>query len=126
MKTSLGIWALGGMVTRFVPAGYQPEHASESTTQKVRRAVEGLGDLIDDYEFHYPQELSPENLDEVRDALDGHGVYCIATGLHLDPRFGRGGLVSPDDATRAEALRIALAATESVLSGKPVTLGGRP
>ena len=26
MKTSLGIWALGPMVTRFVPVGYQPEH----------------------------------------------------------------------------------------------------
>src|SRR4051812_27331095 len=95
LKTSLGIWALGGMVTRFVPVGYQPEHGQESTAEKVHRAVEGLGDLIDDYEFHYPQELSPENLDEVRDALDGHGIYCVATGLHLDPIFGRGGLVRP-------------------------------
>ena len=33
----------------------------------MRTAVEGLGDLIDDYEFHYPQELAPANLDEVRD-----------------------------------------------------------
>jgi xylose isomerase len=72
----------------------------------VRTAVEGLGELMDDYEFHYPQELSPENLDEVRDALDGHGIYCIASGLHLDPRFAKGGLSSPDDATRAEALRL--------------------
>src|SRR4051794_15688019 len=55
LKTSLGIWAMGGMVTRFVPLGYQPEHADESTADKVRRAVEGLGDLIDDYEFHYPR-----------------------------------------------------------------------
>src|SRR5262249_11174700 len=102
VKTSLGIWAFGSMVTRFVPGGYQPEHASETTTQRVRRAVEGLGDLIDDYEFHYPQELSEDNLDAVRGALDGHGIYCVATGLHLDPRFGRGGLVSPDEATRAE------------------------
>ena len=31
MKTSLGIWALGPMVTRFVPGGYQPEHAGEPT-----------------------------------------------------------------------------------------------
>ena len=97
VKTSLGIWAFGSMVTRFVPAGYQPQHAGETTAQKVRRAVEGLGDLIDGYEFHYPQELSADNLDEVRDALDGHDIYCIASGLHLDPRFGKGGLVSPDD-----------------------------
>jgi xylose isomerase len=105
VKTSLGIWAFGTMATRFVPGGYKPEYAAETTVERVRRAVEGLGDLIDDYEFHYPQELSPENLDEVRDALGGHGIYCIATGLHLDPRFGRGGLVSPDRATREEALR---------------------
>jgi xylose isomerase len=112
MKTSLGIWAFGPMVTRFVPVGYKPELAGETTVQKVRRAVEGLGDLIDGYEFHYPQELSEENLDEVRDALDGHDVYCMATGLHLDPRFGRGGLVSPDAATREEAVQRTLAAID--------------
>src|ERR687898_3121713 len=112
MKTSLGIWAFGPMVTRFVPGGYKPEFAGETTVERVTRAVEGLGDLIDGYEFHYPQELSEENLEEVRDALDGHDVYCIATGLHLDRRFGRGGLVSPDDATREEAGRLKPAAVD--------------
>ena len=112
MKTSLGIWALGPMVTRFVPGGYQPQWARETTAERVERAVAGLGDLIDGYEFHYPQELSEENADEVRAALDGHDVYCVATGLHLDARFGRGGLVSPDEATRAEALRRTLAAVD--------------
>jgi xylose isomerase len=106
MKTSLGIWAFGNMATRFNPAGYKPELSGRSTADKVRSAVEGLGDLIDDYEFHYPQELSPDNLDEVRGALDGHGIYCIASGLHLDPRFGKGGFCSPDDATRDAALRL--------------------
>src|SRR5262245_38342566 len=100
------------MVTRFVPAGYQPERAGETTAERVRRAVDGLGDLIDGYEFHYPLELSPENVDEVRDALGPHDVYCIATGLHLDSRFGRGGLVSPDSATRAEAVRRTLDAVD--------------
>ena len=112
MKTSLGIWALGPMVTRFVPGGYQPEHAGESTAEKVHRAVSGLGELMDDYEFHYPQELSETNLDEVRDALDGHGIYAIATGTHLNPRFGKGGLSSPDDAVRADALAEAIAAAD--------------
>jgi xylose isomerase len=106
MKTSLGIWAFGNMATRFNPAGYKPELSGRSTADKVRTAVEGLGDLIDDYEFHYPQELSPDNLDEVRGALDDHGIYCIASGLHLDPRFGKGGFSSPDDDTRNEALRL--------------------
>jgi xylose isomerase len=105
LKTSLGIWALGSMVTRFNPGGYKPEVAGEKPAERVRRAVEGLGDLIDGYEFHYPQELNEDNLDEIRAALDGHDVYCLATGLHLDPMFARGGLVSPDERVRAEALR---------------------
>ena len=112
MKTSLGIWAFGSMVTRFVPSGYQPQHAGESTAEKVHRAVEGLGALMDDYEFHYPQELSPKNLDDVRAALGGHGIYCIASGMHLDPRFGRGGLSSPDDAVRDAALELTLDAAD--------------
>ena len=82
--------------------------AASRRRRRSARAVAGLGDLMDDYEFHYPQELSEENLDEVRDALDGHGIYTIATGTHLDPRFGKGGLSSPDDAIRAEALDEAL------------------
>jgi xylose isomerase len=106
MKTSLGIWALGSMVTRFVPGGYQPQWAGESTAARVGRAVAGLGDLIDGYEFHYPNELSEGNLEDVRAALGGHDIYCVATGLHLDPMFGKGGLSSTDDAVREEALRL--------------------
>ena len=33
----------------------------------MQRAVAGLEGLVDDYEFHYPGELSEDNLDEVRD-----------------------------------------------------------
>jgi xylose isomerase len=108
LKTSLGIWAFGPMVTRFVPGGYQPSHdySAEPVADKVHRATSGLGDLIDGYEFHYPNELSPENLDEVRAALGGHDIYCIAGGLHLDPRFGRGGLVNPDPQLRSQARQI--------------------
>ena len=112
MKTSLGIWALGSMVTRFVPGGYQPQWAGETTAERVRRAVDGLGDLIDGYEFHYPQELNEENVSEIQAALGDHDVYCLAGGLHLDPRFGKGGLVNPDPEVRAEAVRIAVSAAD--------------
>ncbi|HKU58780.1 MAG TPA: TIM barrel protein [Gaiellaceae bacterium] len=110
MKTSLGIWAFGNMATRFNPGGYKPELGGISTVDKVRTAVGGLGDLVDDYEFHYPQELNRDNLDDVRGALDGHGIFAVATGTHLNPRFGKGGLSSPDDATRNAALAEALEA----------------
>jgi len=116
LKTSLGIWALGPMITRFVPVGYQPQWTSESTVDKVKRAVAGLGDLIDDYEFHYPYEINEENAEAIKAALGGHGIYCVATGLHLDPLFGRGGLCSPDASVRKEAVRRTLAAAD--MAGK--------
>jgi xylose isomerase len=112
MKTSLGIWALGPMITRFVPVGYQPQWTSENIVDKVKRAVAGLGDLIDDYEFHYPQEINEGNAEAIKAALGGHGIYCVATGLHLDPLFGRGGLISPDASVREEAVRRTLAAAD--------------
>ena len=112
LKTSLGIWALGPMITRFVPVGYQPQWTSEPMVDKVKRAVAGLGDLIDDYEFHFPYEINEDNVEAVKSALGGHGIYCVATGLHLDPLFGRGGLCSPDASVRKEAVRRTLAAAD--------------
>ncbi len=100
------------MITRFVPGGYQPQWTSENMVDKVGRAVAGLGDLIDDYEFHYPQEINEGNEAAIKKALGGHGIYCVATGLHLDPLFGRGGLCSPDASIRAEAVRRTLAAAD--------------
>src|SRR2546425_2851503 len=91
------------MITRFVPVGYQPQWTSENIVDKVGRAVAGLGDLIDDYEFHYPQEINEGNVAAIKNALGGHRIYCVATGLHLDPLFRRGGLWSPHAAGRAEA-----------------------
>lgn len=116
LKTSLGIWALGPMITRFVPVGYQPQWTTEPMVDKVKRAVAGLGDLIDDYEFHYPYEINEDNVEAIKAALDGHGIYCVATGLHLDPLFGRGGLCSPDASVRKEAVRRTLAAAD--MAGK--------
>ena len=112
MKTSLGIWALSSMVTRFVPGGYQPQNAGETMPERVHRAVSGLGDLIDDYEFHYPQELSEDNVDAVKAVLGHHGVYAVATGTHLNPLFGKGGLSSPSDTVRTAALDEALHAAD--------------
>src|SRR3954468_15871482 len=117
MKTSLGIWAFGSMATRFVPVGYKPELASQTTVERVRRAVDGLGDLIDGYEFHYPQELNEQNVEQIREALGSdHDIYCLAGGLHLDPRFGRGGLCTPDPSIRDEAVKVAVAGAK--LSGE--------
>ena len=107
-RRPLGIWALGPMVTRFVPGRLPAPRAGRATADRVRRAIEGLGDLIDGYEFHYPQELDrgeprrdPRPLDEAR-------LYCLAGGSAsrspLRPRRPR--LPRPP-AVRAEALGFA-------------------
>ena len=100
------------MVTRFVPGGYQPQWAGRddrgARAPRRRRARRPHRRL----RVPLPAGAVDENLDEVREALGGHDIYCIASGLHLDPRFGRGGLVSPDAATRDEASRRTLAAAD--------------
>ena len=112
LKTTVNVNILGAMPSRYVPTGYHPYVAEEPTVERVRRAVDGLADLIDGYEFYYPQTLCEENVDDVRRALGSHDVYAIASGLHLEPRFANGGLVAPDATTRHEALRLTLAAAD--------------
>ena len=75
MKTSLGIWAFGAMATRFNPGGYKPELAGASTVDKVRTAVEGLGDQV----------------------LDAGGLGEAAHGLAVQIQL-------PRDGTHGEAL----------------------
>ena len=94
MKTSLGIWAFGPMVTRFVPGGYQPQWAGETTAEQG--AAGGRGARRPDRRLRVPLPagaLADDNLDEVREALGGprHLLHrerdCTSTRC-----FGRGGL----------------------------------
>jgi xylose isomerase len=112
LKTSLNISVMGPLPSRYLPTGYHPEFADETTADRVRRAVDGLGDVIDGYEFYYPQVLSEENVEAVAEALGGHDFYAIASGLHLDRRFANGGLVATDASTREDALRSTLATAD--------------
>jgi xylose isomerase len=79
---------------------------------RVARAVAGLEGLIDDYEFHYPGELNHDNLEAIRAQLGDHGIYAVCTGLHVDPRFGKGGLTASDPGVRREALELTLATAD--------------
>jgi len=68
VKNSLGIWALGAKITRFVPAGYHPDAGRESMVDKTKRATDGLHDLLDGLEFHCPGEVNEDNIDGIIDA----------------------------------------------------------
>ncbi len=89
IKNSVGIWAFGPAVTRFVPPGYHHEVADERMVDKTERVTEGLRDLLDGLEYHYPGEVNEENVDEVTRILAAHemDLPIIAAGLHTDPTY---------------------------------------
>jgi xylose isomerase len=106
LKNSVGVWAFGPAVTRFVPPGYHPEAADEPMTEKTRRVADGLSDLLDGLEYHYPGEVNEDNAGEILSILKEYGMDLpvIAAGLHPDPTYGKGALVNPDDEMRRRAI----------------------
>ena len=72
-KNSVGVWAFGPAVTRFVSPGYHPEAATEPMVDKRKRVAEGLPDLLDGLEYHYPGEVNEENVAEILSVLSEHG-----------------------------------------------------
>jgi xylose isomerase len=103
LKTSIGIWAFGTLGTRFLLAGYHPEVADETALERAKRAAEGLHDLYDGLEFHYPGEINEENAARITDAIKPMDAYAIASGAHTIPRHARGALTNPDRDVREEA-----------------------
>lgn len=107
VKNSVGIWSFGPNATRFMPSGYHPEAVDEEMPDKVRRVVDGIGDLVDGYEFHYPGEINEDNVDEVREALGPADLYAVALGLFSNPRYARGTFINPEKSLREESVSLA-------------------
>jgi xylose isomerase len=106
IKNSVGIWTFGPAVTRFVPPGYHPEAASEPQTEKTRRVAEGLSDLLDGLEYHYPGEVNEENVEEILSILKEYGMDLpvIAAGLHTDPTYALGAFINSDEKLRRQGV----------------------
>lgn len=106
IKNSVGIWAFGPAVTRFVPPGYHPEAAAENMVDKTKRVAEGLSDLLDGLEYHYPGEVNEDNVEDVRGVLKGYGMDLpvVPAGLHTDPTYRYGALINPDEKLRRQGI----------------------
>lgn len=104
IKNSVGIWAFGPAVTRFIPPGAHAEVAGEGMVEKTRRVAEGLSDLLDGLEYHYPGEVNEDNASEVLSTLSEYGMELpvIAAGLHTDPTYRLGAFVNPDEKLRRQ------------------------
>ncbi|MEW5866960.1 MAG: TIM barrel protein, partial [Bacillota bacterium] len=74
--------------------------------ERAARAVDGLGDWVDGFEFHYPNELNEDNLSKVQRVLGEKDIYCLALGLFSDPRFALGSFINPKKELRREAIEI--------------------
>lgn len=106
LKNSIGIWAFGSNATRFMPGGYHVDAGEEDVVERTKRAVNGLGDLVDSYEFHYPGEINEANLEKIKRALGKAEIYAIPLGVFSDPQFGLGSFINPDPAQRARTIAI--------------------
>src|SRR2546430_12682228 len=94
-RNSLGIWAFGPNVTRFVPPGYHPEAAAESMLERTKRVADGLCDVLDGLEYHYPGEVDEDSVSALLDVLRGGGMDLpvVASGLHVDATSALGSLI---------------------------------
>lgn len=106
LKNSVGIWTFGRNATRFMPGGYHEIEAE--MVERTRRAVDGLGDLIDGFEYHYPGEIDESNAESIRAALGSKDVYALGLGTFSDPTFRMGAFTNPDAGLRRRNLEIAL------------------
>jgi xylose isomerase len=106
LKNSIGIWAFGGNATRFMPGGYHVAANDEDVVERTKRAVAGLGDLVDSYEFHYPGEINESNLEKIKRVLGPAEIYAIPLGVFSDPQFALGSFINPDPTQRARTISI--------------------
>ena len=106
LKNSVGIWTFGINPTRFMPGGYHPEYRRESIPDKTKRAIDGLGDLVDGFEYHYPGEINEENYHQILKSLGKKDIYCIPLGTFCLPQYARGGFINPDKKKRREVIQI--------------------
>lgn len=104
IKNSVGIWAFGPNVTRFVPPGYHPEVTHEDMVTRTGRVVDGLADVVDGLEYHYPGEINEENVEAIKGALGPMDIYCVAAGLHPDPTYKLGAFINPDAQLRQQGI----------------------
>jgi len=108
LKNSVGIWGFGPNATRFMPGGYHPKCKEENSVIWTRRAVNGLGDLLDGLEYHYPGEIDEDNYPKVQRACGKDvDIYCLALGLFNNPRYALGSFINPKPALRKESIKIA-------------------
>lgn len=103
-----GIWVFGQFVDRYATDGYGP---AVSTLEAIERASK-----VKDLEFldiNYPFSSSDIKAQDVKDALDRHGLKAIAvTPVVYNQKYRKGSFTHPDFKVRQEAIDLGKEAIE--------------
>jgi len=101
LKFSAGIWVFGPPRDRFCPVGYRDARPLPERFEQASQ-VKGLKGI----EFHYPSEVSEENVDSTRKLLKKFNLepVFVAPGLFGEPKWKMGSLCSTNDKIRDEAI----------------------
>lgn len=101
LQFSTGIWIFGAGVERFAPTGYKPAKPIVELIDEAAK-VEDLRGL----EFHYPTEVSEENVKAVKDALSSHNIKAVAIApvLSQEAQWAKGALCALDPEVRRKAI----------------------
>ncbi|MFF0670019.1 sugar phosphate isomerase/epimerase family protein [Streptomyces tendae] len=103
-----GMWSFGRIIDRYATDGYGPE---VSTLRTIEIAAE-TGELTG-LDLNYP--FDPDvSVDDVRKALDTHGLKAVnITPVIYDRGFRNGAFTGPDAATRHRAIDLGHEAVEA-------------
>ena len=99
----IGAWAFGMGSERYVSDGYKP---FIPLTERVKRiaAIDGL----DAVEICYPNDVTFDNIDEIKKMLDELGLKVSGLGVELvcDKEWASGSFTSPDPARREKSVQL--------------------
>ena len=103
-RNSLGVWAFGPNVTRFVPPGYHPEAAKESMVEKTKRVTDGLCDVLDGLEYHYPGEVDEDSAPAILDVGFSVALHDLNDADSLLLQAGTAKVVAEDGSTKWQSI----------------------
>jgi len=109
LRFSTGIWIFGPGVERFASTGYKQAKGIVELISDASK-VPGLSGL----EFHYPTEVSEENVKAVKDALSVANLKAVAIApvLSQEAQWALGALSALNEATRRRAVERCKKATD--------------
>jgi len=99
----IGAWAFGMGSERYVSDGYKPFIPLEERVKRIA-AIDGL----DAVEICYPNDVTLDNIDEIKKLLADNSLQVSGLGVELvcDKEWASGSFTSPDPARREKSIRL--------------------